>query len=163
MAEFCQQCGTKLAPGVAFGKTRSVCPACAYVHFDDPKVAVGVVVEKDGGIVLGKRGHEPQIGRWSFPSGYVDAGEVLEEAAIREVQEETGLDIRIDRLIGAYSKPGDRIIFIAYAGTAVGGELVAGEECIDVAIFPPGALPDLAFPHDEAIIRAWSEGRQPIR
>jgi ADP-ribose pyrophosphatase YjhB (NUDIX family) len=163
VADFCQQCGTRLGQAIAFGKTRSVCPNCGFVHFEDPKVAVGVIVEMDGGIVLGKRGHEPQLGLWSFPSGYVDAGEVLEEAAVREVQEETGLDVRIDRLIGAYSRAGDRIIFIAYAGSVVGGELCAGEECLEVGTFPPDALPEMAFPHDEAIIRAWREGRQDGR
>ena len=163
MASYCPQCGEPLQEGFAFGKNRLVSPRCGYVHFEDPKVAVGVVVEIDGGIVLGQRGHEPQIGRWSFPSGYVDAGEVLEEAAVREVQEETGLEIRIDRLIGAYSRAGDRIVFIAYAGSVVGGELAAGEECLAVGVFPPDRLPDLAFPHDEAIIRAWADGRHAPR
>jgi 8-oxo-dGTP diphosphatase len=139
---------------------RQVCPNCGHVHFDDPKVAVGVVVERDGMIVLGRRNHEPHIGRWSFPSGYVDAGEVLEEAAIREVEEETGLQIQIDRLLGVYSIAGERTIFVAYAGSAIGGELEAGEECMEVRAFPPGNLPDLAFPLDGAVIAAWAEGRQ---
>ena len=54
-------------------------------------MAVGVIVELDGKIVLGRRAHEPKLGLWSFPSGYVDAGEVVEAAAVREVEEEVGL------------------------------------------------------------------------
>ena len=138
---------------------RSVCPSCGYVHFEDPKVAVGVVVEMDGGIVLGKRNHEPKQGLWSFPSGFVDAGEELEEAARREVEEETGLKVSIDRLLGVYSTRGERVVFVAYAGSPVGGELVAGEECMEVATFPPDRLPEMAFPNDEAIMRAWFAGR----
>jgi 8-oxo-dGTP diphosphatase len=156
---FCVECGTALEPRPAFGKTRPVCPECGKVHFDDPKVAVGVVADIDGRIVLGKRAHEPMLGRWSFPSGFLDAGEVVEEAAVREVAEETGLEVRIDRLLGVYSTPGNRVVFIAFAGTVVGGQLVAGEECLEVATFPPDALPEMAFPHDGEIMRAWSRGR----
>jgi ADP-ribose pyrophosphatase YjhB (NUDIX family) len=157
VAAFCPQCGTKLEEQFIFGQKRNVCPSCSYVHFEDPKVAVGVVVLRQGRIVLGKRGHEPNYGLWSFPSGYVDAGEVLEDAARREVKEETGLDIRIDRLLGVYSRSGERTIFVAYAGEATGGELTVGEECLEVATFLPDELPELAFPHDDAIIAAWRD------
>ena len=155
MAAFCPQCGAKLEEQRIFGRTRGVCPACSYVHFEDPKLAVGVVVEREGRIVLAKRGHEPNYGCWSFPSGYVDAGEELEAAARREVKEETGLRVRIDRLLGVYSRAGERTVFVAYAGEAVGGELEVGEECLEVATFAPDALPELGFPHDEAIVAAW--------
>jgi mutator protein MutT len=159
MATYCRECGHALEPRLAFGKMRNVCPGCGYTHFEDPKVAVGVVVEKDGGIVLGKRNHDPKMGYWSFPSGFVDAGEVPEDAAVREVEEETGVRVRLDRLLGVYSRPGDRVIFLAYAGHAVGGRLVAGEECIEVGVFAPDRLPELAFPNDGAILAAWSSGR----
>jgi ADP-ribose pyrophosphatase YjhB (NUDIX family) len=137
---------------------RDVCPKCGHVHFDDPKVAVGAVVELDGGIVLCRRNHEPQLGRWSFPSGYVDAGEVVEDAAAREVEEETGLQVRIERLLGVFSDSGNRTVFIAYAGRAVGGKLEAGDECFEVKAYPPDSLPEMAFPHDDAIMAAWAEG-----
>jgi len=120
MAAYCPQCGTKLEEQFIFGRTRAVCPGCSYVHFEDPKVAVGVVVEKEGRIVLAKRGHEPNYGLWSFPSGFADAGEVLEDAARREVEEETGLSVRIDRLLGVYSTTGERVVFVAYAGSVIG-------------------------------------------
>jgi 8-oxo-dGTP diphosphatase len=168
MAVFCRECGTRLETREAFGRQRGVCPDCGYVHFEDPKVAVGVVVEKDGEIVLGKRNHEPKLGCWSFPSGFVDAGEVLEDAARREVEEETGLEVEITRLLGVYSSAGERVVFVAYAGSAVGGELVAGDECMEVATFPPDRLPELAFPNDGAILAAWAAARNdapqtPIR
>jgi ADP-ribose pyrophosphatase YjhB (NUDIX family) len=156
MPNFCLDCGARLEERMAFGKPRPVCPSCGRVHFDDPKVAVGVVVELDGRVVLGKRAHEPMLGGWSFPSGFVDAGEILEAAAAREVEEETGLRVHIDRLLGAYSTAGERTIFIAYAGTATGGELTPGEECLEVAAFMPDALPPLAVPHDHAVLQAWA-------
>jgi ADP-ribose pyrophosphatase YjhB (NUDIX family) len=160
MASFCRECGARLETRIAFGQPRGVCPSCGYVHFEDPKVAVGVVVEMDGGIVLGRRNHDPKMGYWSFPSGFVDAGEVVEDAAKREVEEETGLIVSIDRLLGVYSTAGERVVFIAFAGSPVGGELSCGEECMEVAVFPPDALPELAFPNDGAIMTAWSEGER---
>jgi ADP-ribose pyrophosphatase YjhB (NUDIX family) len=143
----------------AFGRLRDVCPECGHVHFDDPKVAVGAVIEFEGGIVLCRRNHEPQIGRWSFPSGFVDAGEVVEEAAAREVEEETGLKVNIERLLGVFSDPGNRTIFIAFAGLPWAGRLEAGDECFEVRVFPPDHLPEMAFPHDGAIVEAWAAGR----
>jgi 8-oxo-dGTP diphosphatase len=156
MAVFCTDCGARMEQRPAFGQTRDVCPDCGHVHFVDPKVAVGVVVAIDGRIVLGKRAHEPNLGRWSFPSGFVDVGEVLEDAAVREVEEETGLKVQIDRLLGVYSTAGERTVFVAYAGSVVGGEMVAGEECFEVAAFEPGDMPELAFPHDDTILAAWA-------
>ncbi|MGE0056467.1 MAG: NUDIX hydrolase, partial [Dehalococcoidia bacterium] len=89
---------------------------------------------------------------------FVEVGEPLELAAARECEEETGLKVRIDHLLGAYSTPGERVIFIAFAGTAVGGQMAPGEECQDVQIFHPDAMPDMAFPHDGAILQAWQNG-----
>jgi ADP-ribose pyrophosphatase YjhB (NUDIX family) len=158
MASFCEECGGQLEEREAFGKPRGVCVTCGHVHFEDPKVAVGVVASMDGGILLGKRAHDPKLGAWSFPSGFVDAGELVESAAVREVLEETGVEVRLDRLLGVFSTAGERVIFVAYAGTVVGGRLEAGEECLEVGVFAPDALPDLAFPHDGEIVAAWLSG-----
>ena len=154
-ARFCIHCGTALRRRIAFGRRRLVCPACGYVHFDDPKVAVGVLAERRGRLLLVKRNHEPHLGEWSFPSGYVDAGEVLEEAAVRETKEETGLDVRLGPLLGAWSTAGERVIFLAYAARVTGGRIEVGAECQDARFFAPEALPPLAFPHDAAVLEAW--------
>jgi len=155
LARFCLQCGTPLRRRLAFGQRRLVCPNCGYVHFSDPKVAVGVLAQRRGRLLLVRRNHEPHPGEWSFPSGYVDAGEVLEEAAVRETKEETGLDVRIEALLGAWSTRGERVIFIAYAARVTGGRIQVGAECQEVRFFRPDALPPLAFPHDQAIVGAW--------
>lgn len=138
---------------------RPVCARGHYTWYPDPKVAVGVVPARDGRILLVRRNHEPEYGRWAFPSGFVDAGEVVEEAAAREVLEETGVTVRLDALLGVYSRPGEQVIFIAYAGTIVSGEPVAGDEALDVAFFAPDALPELPFPHDLRVLDAWRAHR----
>ena len=137
-------------------------PACRRGHFTwypDPKVAVGVLAARDGALLLVRRNHEPAYGRWAFPSGFVDAGEVIEQAAAREVFEETGVTVRLDALLGVYSEPGEPVVFIAYAGTIVDGEPVAGDEAFEVAFFAPDALPELPFPHDARVVAAWRAHR----
>lgn len=156
--EFCPRCGDRLQPaGGTDGNPR--CDACGFVQWFDPKVAAGVVVELDGEVALIRRNNEPMLGRWSFPSGFVDAGEVVEEAAMREVREETGLEVRIDRLLGVYSSPGDHVVFVAFAGTAAGQPGSGDHEVMEVGLFAPDELPEMAFAHDPAILDAWRTWR----
>ncbi len=156
---FCPQCG-----GVLESRTlrtgeppRLVCRACQFVFFLDPKVATGAIFSLDGGIVLVKRAIEPRSGKWVFPGGYVDRGESLEAAAIREVKEEAGLDVRLTRLVGAYSYPGNAVVVIVFAGEVTGGSLQTDAECLDIRSFPPTALPwdDLAFASTDQALRDY--------
>ena len=134
--------------------------ACGYAWYRDPKVAVGVVVEDDAGrILLVRRNHEPCMGQWAFPSGFVDAGEVLEDAATREVREEANVEARIEALLGAYSEADEPVIFIAYAGRMVSGTPAPGDEAIEVALFASADLPPLAFVHDDRVVAAWHAHR----
>src|ERR671925_869555 len=100
MVNYCLHCGAALAPREIEGHYRPACSACGWVYYVDPKVAVAVLIGRDGKLLLNRRAIEPGLGKWSFPSGYVNRGEVLEEAAAREVQEETGLDVQVDALFG---------------------------------------------------------------
>ena len=142
---------------------RPVCSACGTVFFLDPKVVAGVITELNGGIVMIRRNLEPGLGKWTFPAGFVDRGEVVEEAAAREAKEETGLDVEVDGLIGLYSRPGDANILVVYAGRVVGGELKAGDEAQEVNAFDVESLPSLAFERDAGIIRQWQSFSLPSR
>ena len=154
---FCPQCAAELIDGRGPGGQPG-CPSCGFVRFDNPKVATGVVVEHEGKVLLVRRNHEPMMGRWTFPSGFVDAGEVVEDAARREAFEEAGVEVELDRILGVYSAEGDPVVFIAYAGRVVGGTPEAGDEAYEVGLFAPNELPELAFQHDPAIIEAWRTG-----
>ena len=134
---------------------RPQCPKCGGVVFVDPKLAVVVVASGDGGILMVKRDIDPMMGRWSFPAGYVDRGEVVEEAAVREVLEETNVEVELDALLGIYSSPGAPVVLVAYAASITGGSPVAGDEAQDVGLFPPDSLPALPFPHDDRIVEDW--------
>ena len=137
------------------GTQRPCCDSCGAIVFLDPKLAVVVIVSREGKILMVKRDIEPMMGRWSFPSGYVDRGEVVEEAAAREVKEETNVDVQLDRLLGVYSSQGSAVVLIAYAARVSGGNAKAGDETQAVGWFPSDDLPPLPFPHDEAIIGDW--------
>src|SRR6185503_14128602 len=104
---FCLECGTALEARHHEDRLRPTCPACGFVHYLDPKVAVAVVLGDERGVLLGRRCIDPGSGRWSFPAGYVNRGEVLEEAAVREVEEELGVSVRLTGLVGVYSERGN--------------------------------------------------------
>ncbi len=153
---YCHRCGERLVEREVAGRLRPSCESCGQTVFLDPKVAV-VVVATDGGgeILMVKRAIEPMMGRWSLPAGYVDRGEVVEEAAIREVREETGVEVRLDSLLGMYSSRGAPVILVAYAATVTAGVAAPGDEAQDVAYFPVDGLPEMPFPHDDRIMRDW--------
>lgn len=159
MVRYCLHCGAPLASREIDGHRRPVCPACGWVYYPDPKVAVAVLVGRDGRILLNRRAIEPGRGRWSFPSGYVNRGEALEEAARREVREETSLDVEIEDLFGVYSERGNPVVLVVYTARAAEGEPRAGSEVSEVGWFLPDALPPMAFPHDHEIVARWAATR----
>jgi len=153
---FCADCGAALTERIIGGKARPACPACGRVYFEDPKLAVCVLIERGGQLLLGRRGpatREP--GKWSFPAGFVDRGERVEDAAAREVHEETGLDVRIEGLLGLYSAAGEPVVLAAYAATEIGGALSADDDLTELAFFALDELPPPAFPHDRQIVANW--------
>ena len=111
------------------GYQRPVCPACGWTYYEDPKVAVAVLIGRDGRILLNRRAIQPGLGKWSFPSGYVNRGEVLEAAAAREVQEETGLEVQIRSLFGVYSERGNAVILVVYTADATVGSRRPAPKC----------------------------------
>lgn len=153
--KYCPRCAGRLGSSCVEHRVRLVCGECRFVFYLDPKLAVAVVVPYGEGILLGRRAIDPGRGYWSFPSGYVDRGEVVEAAAVREVREETGLGVELDGLVGLYSDEGQPVVLAVYAGRVVDGSPSPGEEMLEVAVFPADALPSMAFPHDQEIIRDW--------
>lgn len=152
---FCLRCGKPLTPREAGGRLRPACGACGWVHWADPKVATAVVIEHDGGLLLGRRAIDPGSGKWSFPAGYVDRGEVVEEAAVREVREELGVDVALDGLVGVYSTRGRPVILIVFRGRLATGTPRPTSEVDEVAVFAAEELPEMAFENDYRIVRDW--------
>lgn len=145
---FCPRCGHPLEARVLFGKNRAICPSCGFIHFDDPKVAAGVLVEQDGNILLVRRVNEPQQGLWSFPAGFIDAYEDPAEGARRECREETGLEVKITGLIdviGGREHEHGADIVIVYRAAIISGVLQPGDDADRAGFFARDQLPPLAF------------------
>jgi len=146
---------------------RPVCTQCGFVFYLDPKIAVGTIIATaNDRLVLVRRAIEPGYGKWVFPGGYVDRGEPLTVAALREAREECGLDVRLDGLVNIYSYPGRAPVIVVYAATAIGGTLCIDEESLETAAFEPSAIPwnDLAFRSTEEGLRDYLSGlRHPVR
>ena len=146
--KFCLRCGNAIEHRASYGQVRPVCPSCGWIHFADPKVAVGVLVEQDGEILLVQRSFDPHRGKWSLPAGFVNAGEDPAEAARRECLEETSLNVRVTRILNIYAEKehaGGADFIIVYAAEIINGNLAAADDAADAAWFSRDALPELAF------------------
>jgi ADP-ribose pyrophosphatase YjhB (NUDIX family) len=164
---FCPRCGGALERRSlkANEPERLVCVACGFVFYIDPKIAVGTIIRPAipsaaDHIVLVRRAIEPGYGKWVFPGGYVDRGETLIAAAIREAREECGLDVRLDGLVNIYSYPGRAPIIVVYAATALSGTLEVDDEGLETAEFMSKNIPwdDLAFRSTRDGIRDYLAG-----
>jgi len=106
-----------------------------------------------------KRGVEPALGKWVFPSGYVDRGETVQEAAIRETKEESELDVKLGPLLNVYSYPRSPSVIVVFTAEVIGGELTAADESTDARIFAPKELPwhELAFDSTRDALKDYIE------
>ena len=155
------------------GRVREVCSACGFILYRNPVPGVGVLVEMDAlssspesgaeqpSIVLIRRGQPPFEGWWALPAGFIEEDESVEQAAVRECKEETGLDVELIEMFHVDSFPTDptsnsgSIIF--YRARPVAGELVPGDDAAEAAIFMPNALPfDVAFRTCRAALARWA-------
>ena len=157
---YCSRCATPMITREYSGKQRRTCPNCGFIHFTDPKVGVGVLVQQEGKILLVRRTMKPEIGKWSIPAGYLDHGEDPQETAVRETLEETNLHVEITGLLDVYHNPpaeGGASIFILYRARLLGGQLQAGDDADDARFFALDNLPELAFASTREAIHLLQE------
>jgi len=156
---FCPVCGGKLSTlSLKAGEPeRLVCTRCDFVFYQDPKVVACFIHEQDGKVLLLRRAIDPQKGLWVMPGGFVDRGEVVTRAAVRETLEECGLDTTLEGLVGVYSYPGKTEVIVVYKGQRVGGRLAPGDETSEVGLFTPGQIPwdEIAFQSTEDALKDY--------
>jgi ADP-ribose pyrophosphatase YjhB (NUDIX family) len=134
-----------------------VCGECSFIFYLDPKIAAGTLFTIDDRVALLRRGIEPAMNRWVFPGGYVDRGESVPEAAVRETKEESHLDVKVNSLLGVYSYPGSPTVIVVYAAEIIAGRLKAGDESVEAQTFSPSEIPwnELAFPSTREALRDY--------
>jgi 8-oxo-dGTP diphosphatase len=157
--KYCPLCGTQLAQREIAGKQRPACSNCGFVKFRNPVPGVVVVIEQEGNVLLGKRRGGYGEGKWGLPQGYVEFDEDFLSAAIREVKEETGLNVEIRSILNVVSNLlSSRLhtLAIVLLAGVVGGELCAADDMERLEWVPmSGPLPDMAFEADEHIIERY--------
>jgi len=158
----CPRCAAGLRHGVVAGEDvpRLHCPACGLVLYENPAPTVSAVVERDGRVLLTRRGIEPRRGMWDTPGGFVEAGEEPAQALERELLEETGLTIEVGELLGIYPDrygDGAPTLNIFYVARVTGaGEGEPRDDVTEIGWFAPDALPaELAFANGERALAAW--------
>lgn len=156
---FCPRCAGSLEPRLLKPgePERLVCGACGFIFYLDPKLAAGTISMLDGGLVLLRRGIEPQLGKWVFPGGFVDRGESVSEAAVRETFEEANLRVSLTGILDVYSFAGYDVVVVVYAADVVAGSLAAQDESLEARAFAPEAVPweELAFESTRFALRDY--------
>jgi ADP-ribose pyrophosphatase YjhB (NUDIX family) len=159
---FCPLCGALLAREAVPPDQReqAVCSRCRFVFYLNPKVVAGTIPEQDGRVLLTRRSINPGRGLWTYPGGFVDYGETVSDAAVRETLEETGLHVELSSLLNVYSLPGAPVI-VVYRARVTGGTLTPCAENDLLEWVAPAAIPweALAFPSTREALREWLAAR----
>jgi ADP-ribose pyrophosphatase YjhB (NUDIX family) len=169
--KFCSACGQPVARVVPDGdnRPRYVCQACAAVHYENPKVVVGCVPEFEGRILLCKRAIEPRLGYWTVPAGFMEIGESLPEAALRETWEEAQARVDLGPLFAIVDVIHAAQVHVFFAATLPEPSFGAGDETLEARLFSVSEIPwsELAFPSVrialEQYLEPGSAGRDSVR
>lgn len=158
---FCNYCRGSLSRRDVEGKERLVCEDCKEIYYENPlPVASVVVANEKRELLLVKRAQEPAKDMWCFPIGFAECGESIEDAAVRELREEAGIDGRILQIIDVFSETSDvygDVLVVTFEAEPVSGIAKAGDDAIDCAYFPLANLPKLAFSSQEQALQKFTD------
>ena len=161
--KFCSECGHPVEYRVPEGDNlpRAVCPQCGTVHYTNPNMVLGCVVEHGSALLLCKRSIEPRSGKWTVPAGFMENGETLEEAAMRETREEALAEVTLGGLLALVNVPQANQVHIFFRATLKDGKYGAGSETTDARLFEPDDIPwsEIAFPSVDFAIRRFLADR----
>lgn len=161
---YCRECAAPLeVRDLTPIERRPVCTGCGRIEYIDPKLAAAVVVSDGEGIVLVRRAIEPGYGKWAVPGGFVDRGEEVPRAAMREVMEEIGVEVELTGLLGIYSYEGWTSVVTMYEGEIRSGTPRALEETLEVHSYHPAELPwdDIVFYSTHDALRDYLRRHHP--
>jgi ADP-ribose pyrophosphatase YjhB (NUDIX family) len=147
---FCSHCGQATAQRVPEGedRERSVCSACGTIHYQNPKMVVGCLVEHSGRILLCRRAIEPRHGYWTIPAGFLELGESAMAGAARETHEEAGARVQILAPYAHFDVPHIGQAYLMYRARLLHDDFQPGPESLEAKLVAPADIPwgELAFP-----------------
>jgi len=153
---FCPYCGQRVIEKPFGTKVHSYCSQCDRIHYDNPFPAVAILVRNQKNqLLLVKRSVEPAKGRWCLPGGFIEVGESIEEAVLRELEEETGLKGEVEGLVEFFSQTSPyygALLIFGYRVNIQGGKLRAGDDAEEVGYFDLAVLPPIAFLSHQRLI-----------
>ncbi|MEM6674199.1 MAG: NUDIX hydrolase [Planctomycetota bacterium] len=159
----CTQCGSPVEELIPDGdnRARAVCTNCGHIHYINPNVVVGCIVEAGDRILLCKRAIEPALGRWTFPAGYLECGESSPEGAARETYEESEAEVEILGLHAMLDIPHIAQAYVVFRARLIGTHYGPGDESSEVELVDLDDIPwdDLAFPSVATALRLYVEDR----
>ena len=163
---FCSRCGLQLEFGPLEGEDRErlACPSCGHIAYVNPRLVVTVFpITEAGELVLIRRGIEPGKGWWAQPGGFLEVDETVNQAAIRETWEETGLLIEPTEIVGLYTRLEAAVVTIAFSARIVGGTAAPTAEALEIRTFRPEDIPwsGLAFRTTMWALRDWLDRHRP--
>ena len=147
--KFCSNCGAAVTHRIPPGDTlpRYVCDGCNTIHYQNPRMVVGCIVEWEDRLLLCKRGIEPRYGLWTVPAGYMENGETTLDGAIRETLEEANARIEIGQLYALYNIPHINQVYLLFRARLLDAQFKAGAETLEVRLFREVEIPweEIAF------------------
>jgi ADP-ribose pyrophosphatase len=163
---FCTRCGGSLRFGNVPGEDRNrlACDACGHIAYVNPRLVVTTLPITDAGeIVLIRRGIEPGRGSWAQPGGFLEVDETVNQAAIRETWEETGLLVEPGEIVGIYTRLEATVVTIVFEARIAGGTAAPTPEATEIVAFAPEAIPwpEIAFKTTIWALRDWIDLRHP--
>ena len=140
---YCNNCGNKTRQIIPDGdeKLRHVCTLCGAIHYQNPKIIAGCLIEHNEKVLLCKRGIEPQSGKWTLPAGFMENNETIEQGATRETMEEANASITNMSLYAIYDIPHISQVYMMYRAQLSSEQFSPGAESLDVALFDRKNIP----------------------
>lgn len=162
--KFCPQCGSaRLASGRPSGDThdRQQCQDCGYIHYENPRIIAGCIIEQDGRYLLCQRANPPRPGTWTLPAGFMENGETTEQAALREVLEESGVTAQIICPYSIFSVPRISEVYIIFRARVLSIGADYGPETLACRFFAPDEIPweHIYYPAIRQILERYIEER----
>ena len=165
--KYCSTCGDEVCQTVPAGdnRERHVCGGCGVVHYQNPKLVAGCLVEWEDKILLCRRAIEPRYGLWTLPAGFMENGESTNEAALRETWEEANATVEMRALFSLINIPHISQVYLIFRARLCSLDFFAGEESLEVSLFSQDQIPwqTLAFPAITKTLQWYFEDRSAGR